>query len=425
MRHILRLTLILLITWPLVTPVTQAQEPAPQTTRPIRFWWPEELYGDAAAAVLTTFITDFNNSSSSFEVDYRVYVNDFEGQSPVAQLNLTNTVAPAAVPDLMVMRREHMITLVQNSLSGSTPNDETTSFSIVPVVLQSIEGWDTRPLLNEVAPLSQEIQVLGETNGILYGLPYLIEVQHTIASPGTFDTRPITIDDVLEAETPMLFAGRPRSGQVVNDMVLLLYTALGGQLIGTDGLPTLNEAALRQTLALIDEGLQRGVFSRELLNYRSPNDYLDTLIVDEPAYGVVDSSVFLRTAAFEDYSVGAVPLLETPLVLVDGWVWVLLTDDETRQSQAREFTGFMMETDQLVDISIAVDTLPIQERALNALDTDYVETVQNLLTSTIFVNGRGNQAALALQSAFEAVLTGDTPAEATTKALENLTTTVD
>lgn len=422
MRHVFRLFhLVLILLIVTIAGGAQAQDEAPAEPRPIRVWWPEALYDPPGQDMLDTLFADFNDSST-FTVDYRVYLSNFDGQGPTDQLNLTYTVAPNAMPDIMVIRRDHMIALAQGLSASTAATDEDPTFAIQPAPIQNLENWNIRPLLNDIVTLSPALQQFGEVNGVLYGIPYFIDVQHMVASPDVFTTVPIAFEDVIATETPMLFPGRPRSGRVVNDVVLMLYLAAGGRLTDDNGLPTLNEQALRQSLNLVNEALQNDVFSEEVLSYRIPEDYLPDLTTADNAFGLVDSSIFLSTFALESYDVLPVPTNATaPLVFVDGWVWILLTDDIDRQQQAREFTGFMMETDRLIDVSTAMQTLPIQERALNAIDTDYIETIQTLLAQTTFVAGRRNQAAVALQAAFESILNGVSPNEAATIALESLT----
>jgi hypothetical protein len=420
MRHILRVLFLLCIAMTIGVAGSRAQEDDTTRRGPIRVWWPEALYQDGEQALLNTLFADYNDSAMN-EVEYRVYPTSFEGQGPVDQLNLTYTIAPGATPDVMVVRRDQMLALVQTISANTTTDDTDPTFSIEPAPIQTLENWDTRTIVNDIAALSPNLQQLGTVNGLLYGLPYLMDVQHMVAGPDALVTAPTRIEDVITAGTPMLFPGRPRSGRVVNDTILMLYLAAGGRLIDDEGLPTLAEAALRQSLRWVDDALQNEVFSDSILNYRTPSDYLDELTGRADAFGLVDSSVFLRTEALADYRVLPVPTTDVQtLVFVDGWVWILLTADENRQEQASEFVSFMMQTDQLIDVGLATQTLPVQERALNALDTDYIESIQALLTGTIFVEGRRNQAAVALQAAFESVINGVSPNEAATVALESL-----
>lgn len=389
------------------------------TDTPIKVWWPDALYTETSRPVMDDLFVSFNNASNT-QVNPRIYLASQDGRNIVDQLNLINTVAPNAMPDIMLLRRDDMIILLQQ-LSVTPTATDASVYTQHPAALHTLTVWDTLAITNEFAALSASLINMGQNNDTLYGLPYLVEIQHILYQPTSFDESPATTQDLLSDEQPLLFAGRPAIGQAVNDFVLTLYINAGGSLINAEGVPALSELPLRQTLNFVEEASAAQLLDIDLLAYRGPQDYLDVVIDEESPFTLLDSSLYLANPALASYTVAPIPAInETTVVLIDGWVWVLVTDDPIRQAEAYQFVRWMFETDQMVDIAMAVDSIPVQERALNAMNDPYYEAIQQLLADTVFVRGRRNQAAVALQTAFEAVLNGASAEEAATTAVNSL-----
>ncbi len=407
------LSLMLIFSWP------PSRISIAQTSNNIRIWWPEALYDEPSRTTIDALFTNYNAASNT-QIESRIYLMNFQGMNVVSQLQLVNTVAPSALPDIVLIRRDDMNTILQQA-SLTSANADPTVYTQRPVELQPLTVWDTISITNELSALSPTLVSMGEINGIRYGLPYLIEVQHVLYEPTAFDEAPQTAQDLLAAGEPILFTARPNTGQAVNDFLLTLYVSAGGTFINSEGIPILDEVPLRQTLIFIEEATASQIISVDLLNYRQPEEYLDLLVEGERNFAFVNSSLYLTHEELTRFTVEAVPTLDTePSVLLDGWVWVLLTDDPERQAAAFQFVRWMYETDQMVDVALAVHSIPVQERALNAMDDPYYESIQNLIGNAILVRGRRNPAAVALQNAFEAVLNGASSTEAATTALNSL-----
>ena len=395
---------------------TTAQEQPPDQSTPIRVWWPEALYRENQAATIDNLFAEFDNSN--IQIESRIYEMNVDGQSVIAQLNLTQAVAPDAVPDIILMSRTEMLNAVLASSVAVPPNDD--MFTILPVELQNIEAWETRVILNQIIPLSSDLVALGEINGTLYGLPYLANIQHMVTTSSEISP-PSTIGEMLEADVSILFPGRPVSGQSVNNMVLAIYSSFGGDLIDDNNVPSLDEAALEATLQWLKNAIDSNIITDGLMDYRTPADYTAQILDQSTDIALVTSNQYLNQADLQNLSIFAIPTGTEPMIYVDGWVWVLITQDADRQLDARDFVGWLFETDQLVDVALALNYIPLQERAVNALDDDvYFELMKALFENPIFVSERRNQAAIALQTAFESILNGAEVSEARNAALQLL-----
>lgn len=375
------------------SPKTHAQE---DVSLAIRIWWPDSLYTVQSQPLVDSIFEDFRQSNS-FEL--RI----FQHGADIHRLELTRDVAPNAMPDIMLLRREDLEEAIGSGL------------------LRPLTDWLPSAILEGMSPNLVE---LGQVNDTLYGLPYMLDVQYMIYAPRIFATPPDDFQKVLAESMPVFFPGEPSSGKVVNDLLVAQYRAAGGQFVDGDGIPMLSERALETVLTFYAEGVDIGIFSPQLLTYTSPASYRSQIINDETALALVDSSYFAgeNNPLLSQFSVSALPTpTGTNQILMNGWLWVLLTSDLDKQAQAQRLITLMMDTDKLVDLADATNMLPSQQRALRVLDDPYIDTIRELLPNAVYVGDVANNAAgAALQTAFEAVLNGTAPAEAAETAIQEL-----
>ncbi|MCB9436938.1 MAG: extracellular solute-binding protein [Anaerolineales bacterium] len=380
------------------TPVL-AQDPTATPTTPttVRIWWPDALYPTAARPVIDDILGEYAQENG---LDLRYF--PYSTGNVVHRLDLTREVAPGAMPDLMLMRRDELTRAASSGL------------------LEPIDGWVP---ISTSAGMSEDILAMGQYNQVLYGLPYMLEFQHMLYDPTQFEADTVTSEDILESHLPILFPAKPETGMVINDVLMIEYLAAGGSFVGSDGLPTLNEDAVRTVLDFFATGLEAGGFNSSLLQYTYPADYWDLITAD--SVSLVESQRFWQQRTSLDSKLTVFPILTPqgqPYLLVDGWVWVLIAQDEGARAEAQRFISWIMATDKLVDIADALQLIPSQQRAQRVLDDPYVEALTPLLTSSaLVIQSPTNEAAAALQVAFEAVLNGGDPLEATAAALDSLT----
>ncbi len=392
--HSIKSAIILLLLLVVLAPVDAQEE---DTSVSVRVWWPDTLASVRARALLSDVFATFAETQA---ISPRYY--EYVAGDNVRVLELTNRVAPRAMPDLMLMRRDDMVDAVAAGL-------------IVP-----IDGWAPA---TTIAGMPENLLTLGQVNGVLYGLPYLVEIKHIIYDTTVFETPPTAFDDVLDHEASMFFPGRPPNNEVVNDVVLMQYLAAGGTLVDAEANPVLDEEALETLLNSYAAGLDSGIFSPDLITYTSLDNYWSQVIASEIGLALIGSDQFLERQAGLPVEMGVTSVPTSgnqPIALLDGWVWVLMTNDVTYQEQAQRFLLWMMDTDRLVDLAEVLNTVPTQQRALRVLDDTYFDFVQDLLPRAVYVEERDNQAAAALQLAFEAVMNGGDPDEAAAAALESL-----
>lgn len=390
-------------------------QPFQEETTTLRIWWPDALYSEQAAAILENQFDSFRNAYVNVNLDIRY--REYQATDGVRRLTLTRDVAPAALPDLTLMRREELTAALNNNL------------------LQPVAGLLPASTMND---LSENILALGQIEGELYGLPYLLNLDHMLYTSDETETDPPTnFEDFLsESESvSILFPATPRDA--ISDLLLIQYLAAGGYLANEDNTPALNEEAMLTVLefyhiALQSENLRDALL--ENLQYETPADYWPAILSSQATLALTDSNAYLhnRTRFSSNSSSGSPSVVEIlppltadgqPFTLLDGWVWVLLTNDPARQTQARNFLMWMMNSDNLTDTAMALEMLPSQQRALRVISADRdLNILGDLLENAYFLplDQRENEAAVLLQAAFESVLEGTEPSEAVTVAITSL-----
>lgn len=383
---------------PAVTP-TPSAPPRPDVV----VWWPAALMPgeeDPAAAELNAQTENFRETRAR---SLLIRTKRVDGPGGImSTLHTAREVAPGALPDLALLPPESMAIAAETGLIY--PLDD-----LLPTTLSRT--------------LYPEATALGQVNGIQYGVPYLLRVQHTVYRETAFETPPTTYEAVLDSGQPFVFAVGPENN--LNDMLLIQYTAAGGRTAGDDGRPLLDEEALLTVLTFYEEAVSSGVIDAAVLEYDSPADYWDGFLSGMLSFVQVDSSTYLP-ALGQVPNTAAAPVPTTdgqPLTTLSGWMWVLTTTDPDRQTRALEFLDWMMRAANQSALAQAMGMLPSQQTALQLWDTgDYGALIDDLLTGDdlLMREAVNPTVAAALQNALIAVLNGSSAGDAAAEALAAL-----
>jgi ABC-type glycerol-3-phosphate transport system substrate-binding protein len=401
----IRTELILTNTPIVLTPeVTETPAPEPTQTGPARLviWWPEPIApaeDSAATAIRSEQIGAFQATQDNLLVESRLKQEQDIG-GIMDTLRTASAVAPGALPDLTLIRYEDLQVAAQAGL------------------VQPLEGRVSSAILGNLYDSALQ---LGQVDGQLYGLPYMLEVNHVVYRPLAVEGDAWSFNSVLAEGAPFVFPANRING--VNDVFLVQYLAAGGTL-SEDG--TLDEDALRSTLEFYERAVAAGIVNSTVLDYSEPANYEADLAAGTIPFAVVTSTVYLEMiAAGEDLNVGLIPTSSgQPMTLLDGWMWVMTTSDVDRQTSAIAYLNWMLEADRQGEYSQSVHMYPSQRRAVrNWFTDDYAIFVSRLLdNATLPVpESQNGVAARAMQNAFTAVILGArTAEEATQDALDQL-----
>ena len=159
--------------------------PVPVETAPLLFWLPAALTApqdEVAGAIFEQSIRDFENSDQDVLVDWRIKAADGVG-GILSTLRNAYEVAPAAIPDVMLLRREELALAAEAGL---------------------IHAWpDVPPEL--IADIPPAALVGGELNGARFGLPYSLILTHLVydAETTTSEASNFSYAAILERNQPI------------------------------------------------------------------------------------------------------------------------------------------------------------------------------------------------------------------------------
>ena len=383
----------------LATETLAPTEPGPQR---LAVWWPETLApldNDTAAEVLSEQLSAFQSENTSVNVQFRLKrVEDVGGI--MSTLRTASAVAPGALPDLTLLRRDDLLIAAQAGLIQPLGN------RLSPAVLEDL----------------QEVAIeLGSIGGELYGLPYTLEVLHVAYPPSTAVLPATSYDVLLSERVPFVFPAGRTSG--INNVLLLQYLAGGGALSDT-GTLVVDAGALQSTLAFYEQAVELGVVDPSVLEYVSPSDYIGLMASADTGLGAVSSNLYLELVdSGIDLRAAAIPTESGhPQTVVDGWMWVLTTSDADRQTQALRFLNWMLDANRQASYTSVIHMLPSQRTALRQLGyPEYVTFVSELFDNAILplTETESGAAARAMQTALASVLTGQRTAEEATRDVLN------
>lgn len=390
---------------------TSTLVPTPQdpVTISLVIWWPDRLAPLENVVVqeyLAQQISAFEASTDNVNIELRLKRSQDTG-GIISSLRSASQVAPGALPDVTLIRREDLTDAAQNRL------------------IQPLEG---RIASGVLADLYDPALQLGWVNGELFGLAYVLDMQvmayNVSALPQEEPPARWSFQTILENNLRLAFPA-VRSG-TISDVFFLQYLSAGGTLPTAEGL-TLNEDALHTVLSFYEEALSRGLIDQRTLEYTSFADYQSALLTDDMDAGIVPSSS-LRTLTSTNTELvgGTLPSADgSPRTILNGWNWVLVTQNAERQAVVTQFINWMMDSQRQGEYTQLIGWIPSQRSALRlrpfaALDTSMVES---LIDGSIPpMSSDSNSAAVrAMHGALLAVLTGGSSAEqAVAEAVEQL-----
>ena len=385
------------------TPVAVAQEPTLAPTPTLEptaltlpsmvIWWPEPLAplnNAEANEMLSEQISAFKASQGNIDVQLRRKMESGVG-GIMSTLRAASPVAPGALPDLTLMRRSDVSSAAQAGL------------------IYPLEGLISSAVSNDLyrAALS-----LGQVNEQLYGLPYLLEVQHMAFSPLDMPP-PARFEDILTQEVS--FALPVAQVDQINNVLMVQYLDAGGTLPNGET-ATLDSDALFATLQFYEDALAEGLIDPAVINYVSAADYQADLLDGTLGSGLVNSTQYLNLLqSGASLEFGPVPTASGSVVgEVDGWMWVLTTSSPDRQALVGRFLNWMLNASRQGEYSQAVNMIPSQRTALQTWeDSPYIRFLRQLLNNALppLSDSEGGSTLRSVQNALVAVLSQTSTAD--------------
>ncbi|MCA9891033.1 MAG: extracellular solute-binding protein, partial [Anaerolineae bacterium] len=313
----------------------------------------------------------------------------------MATLRSADAVAPAALPQLTLLRRQDLVTAQRLG------------------IIYSLEGRFTSGVIGSMENMLQ----LGQIGEELYGLPYMVQLEHVVYQPDSGLTEEDSWDyeSWFGRDVPLVFPGRQTRG--LNDVFYLQYLESGGSLL-SDGTLTFNPASLTQTLSFYEQASDAGLIDGFVLNYTNPVDYLPNFLSGEIQSAVFDSKDYFRILEqIPDVGVAPIPTSTGDMVtLLDGWMWVLVTADAEQRQIVIDYVTEMMSAENQVQAAQALGMVPTRRTLLGQALPDGVDvTFYRALIENAQLplsDNEGGTLARALQEAFASVVTLEQSADA-------------
>ncbi|MEZ4670271.1 MAG: extracellular solute-binding protein [Anaerolineae bacterium] len=387
----------------LITP-TPTVSPTPSGPITLTVWWPDTLVPasqESASLQLADYIDSFHTTTSEGRIETRQKkVQDVGGI--METLKAASAVAPAALPDVTLLRRADLLT------------------AIAAGYIQPIDGLITSAVLGDLYPTALE---LGRLNGIMYGLPYAINIEHIAYRPVLLSGNFALFDDVLADQQTFVFPAGVTDG--LSNVLYLQYLSAGGTVSDlTSGKP--NQTALRTVLTFYQEAVAQGIIDPSVLDYARSDDYLFQLREGKMNAAVITSTQYLGLLA-DGHALDAAPIplaRGEPTTVVNGWMWVIVTKDKARQAFASRFIEYMMGVERQATYTRLVNMLPSRRAAMRVWESGPYATLadQLLLNARLPIFETGDNITLrALQNALSAVIGGQrTPDEAVKDVIEQV-----
>lgn len=369
-------------------------------------WWPDVLAppeDDVTTALLSRDIEAFSDSQDSVEIDFRRRRTQDVG-GIVSTLRTANLVAPGALPDLTLVRRDDLPALITDGL------------------VQPLEGLVPSATITDMFASAFQ---LGRVDGELYGLSYILDITLMAYNGDVLDAPDAwTFDRILEQQVSFAIPGsRPSS---VSNVVLLQYLDAAG-IAPSSGTFTFQPDDLRDVLTFYAQAAEDDLLSPDVTTYSTSTSYETALISGDLDAGLVTTTTLQRLRR-EGYTpqIGVIPTRDgDPTTVLSGWVWVVVTDNPQRQAVALSFVDWMMAAERQGEYAATIGGIPSQRSALrlfpyDGLDATILDTllmraypVPTDLADVVFIR--------ALQTAFIDVVTGNrTPDEATQDVIDTV-----
>ena len=384
-----------------------AQEATPEALPPaittLRIWFPDVLGtsdDSAVAAMLSSLIGQFQMENPDAQVDFRLKQS---GESSTAasvyhNLRTARSVAPGALPHLTLLRRSDLPQAMQDGL----------------IMLLADPG--NTALVEDLLPAAT---ALGQVDGALYGVPFMLEIQHQAVQPDVEIPADMSFANALAADWRFVFpAGQ---SDPVSDVLIAQIAEAGG--VTEAGVLSPQGEALAAIYQFYQDAAESGLLPPEAAGYEDASPYLALLASGEQPAGVLTSTEYLRLRAQGVELEGAqIPTLDgQPASVLNGWIWVIPSGNPRERALALRFIEWMGAPERQVAYAQAVRQIPAQREAFEQWSTGgYGVLTERILGGTL-VNADWvssyPEMARALQSGLLRVITGGVTARQAAEAI--------
>jgi ABC-type glycerol-3-phosphate transport system substrate-binding protein len=383
-----------------------AATPAAPSTITLTLWTTEAFSPTQAITsgqILAQEVENFEASHRDTRVEF-ILKKPYGKGGILDFLLTTEAVVPALLPDLVLVDVDELDSAFEAG------------------IVQPLDDLLSPDLVTDLYLFARKASTF---DGQLFGLQFQADLDHLAYNPGKLTVPPRSWPGVLSSPEPYIFPAGGQAG-LVNDDFLIQYLAVHPWAAeGSAEEPFLEADSLTAVLQYYQDGVSRGVFPTDILDYHATSDCWRDYLTGEATLTHVSSHDYLsdrgRVAGTAVAPIPAINGAGAPISR--GWTLALITSDPTRQSLAVELMTQLMSPQTNANWNKAAGYLPTRQAALALWDEgdSYTRFASQQLQTAQPRPRLGNytQMAAALQLAVEAVITGAaTPEEAAAQAIE-------
>ncbi|MCB0163086.1 MAG: extracellular solute-binding protein [Anaerolineae bacterium] len=320
----------------------------------LTFWTVEpisSLVADEAGSFVENNLRQFERDNPNISVELQVKKTTGKG-GVLDFLRTAGQVAPAILPDVAII---NAVDLNQAQTEG---------------LVQPLDGRLDRSIVQDLLPAARR---MGTVNGALVGVPLGLEMEHTVYNTLVFTQTPILWTDIISKNSRYLFPAKGNNG-VVNDATLAQYFSAGGVFQDDEGKPKIDEIGLRNVLTFYQQASEQGLIDASLLEAATTEDVWPFFLEIQAGLSQVSVKQFLtEREGLVDSDFAAVPVSSTtatPISVMHGWVFVLVTDDINRQAAALKLIESFLSTRNNVAWSAINNSIPTRDSAFQQIAGD-------------------------------------------------------
>ncbi len=322
-------------------------------------------------------------------------------------LRTAREAAPSILPDVAIMKSTD---LAQAQAEG---------------LLQPLDNRLDRSIVQDLLPAARR---MGTVNEQLAGVPVGLDMEHTVYSTRTFTSTPLLWADVLTGSTRYLFPAKGVNG-LVNDVTLSQYFSAGGTFRLDQGVPKIDERALREVLTFYQQALNKEVIDASLLDAPSTEELWPDYLAGQADLAQVSVRQYLTDREqLTDTAFAFLPVSDAkviPIAITHSYALVLITPDINRQRAALGLIEWFLSTSNNATWNGLNKSIPTRDSAFQQLAGDdpyWAFLREQLNTAQPEPSFTGyDQLGRILQQAVEQIIRGEaTPEEAAATALDAL-----
>jgi ABC-type glycerol-3-phosphate transport system substrate-binding protein len=279
-------------------------------------------------------------------------------------LSGASTVAPAVVPDLIVVDTEDLPELARRKLVF--PLD-----GLLPEALQA-----------DLYPVAVEA---GTVDGRLVGVQFEATIEHAVYKTSKIAVPPLTWTEVFSSGATYIFPTAGREG-LVNDAFLIQYLSTGAGLLDEDGNPVLDQQVLTDVLEFYRQGIESGAILTDVLDYATVENCWPKYLQAEVVISNISSKLFMTGRGLLTVDLPTtIPTRGGRVIsLSGGYAWALTAPDPSRQSLAVKLLTWLLHPVNMAAWSQASGRLPTRRAAFEEMGRDpYAKFLQEQMEYTI------------------------------------------